>query len=144
MGQQYGHFTDEPDIGSGEKTPGQEDVDNDVRSVDGSVVGQPIDGRQHHQVAEEQRYAERPPGRAGEHGATAQHTGRVLQDGIHLARVVAQRLDDGTYEAQVYVRLAREPEIAETYIPAGTFGNEQEAWRAAEERAQRAFAEHEF
>ena len=144
MGQQNRHFMDESDIGSGEKTPGQIDVENDVLSVDGSVVGKPLDGREYHQVAEEQRYAEMPPGRMGERGATAQHTGRILQNGTHLARVVAQRLDDGTYEAQVYVRLVREPEIAETYIPAGTFGNEQEAWRAAEERAQRAFTEHQF
>jgi hypothetical protein len=42
------------------------------------------------------------------------------------------------------VRLAREPEVAETYIPAGTFPTEAEAWTAAEERARRAFDEHEF
>lgn len=144
MGQHGRHFMDEPDIGSGEKSPGQEDVDNDVRSVDGSLIGQPLDGRQHHQVVDEQRYANLPPGRSGERGATAQHTGRYLRDGTHLARIVAQKMDDGTYEAQVYVRLVREPEIAETYIPAGTFRSEQEAWRAAEERARRTLIEHEF
>jgi len=144
MGHQGRHFIDEPDIGSGERSPGQEDVDNDVRSVDGSLIGQPLNGRQHHQVVDEQRHANLPPGRSGERGATGQHIGRILQSGTHLARIVAQRMDDGTYEAQVYVRLVREPEIAETYIPAGTFRSEQEAWRAAEERARRAFVEHEF
>ncbi|MDB5772018.1 MAG: hypothetical protein JWM42_2392, partial [Burkholderia sp.] len=53
-------------------------------------------------------------------------------------------MPDHTYEAQVYVRLSREPEVAETYIPAGTFPTEAEAWIAAEQRANRAFKEHEF
>jgi hypothetical protein len=53
-------------------------------------------------------------------------------------------MPDHMFEAQVYVRLSREPEVAETYIPAGTFGTEAEAWAAAEERAKRAFAEREF
>ena len=71
-------------------------------------------------------------------------TGRILQSGGHIARIVAVPLPDGTYEAQVYVRLAREPEIAETYIPAGIFVTEAEAWAAAQERAARAFREREF
>ncbi|OWW22729.1 hypothetical protein AYR66_06535 [Noviherbaspirillum denitrificans] len=70
--------------------------------------------------------------------------GKILQSGTHLARIVAVALPDGTFEAQVYVRLTREPEVAETYIPAGTFPTEREAWEAAEERARRAFSEHEF
>lgn len=70
--------------------------------------------------------------------------GRMLQSGTHLARIVARPQPDGTFEAQVYVRLTREPEVAETYIPAGTFPTEEEAWAAAEERARRAFDEHEF
>ena len=70
--------------------------------------------------------------------------GRMLQSGDHIARIVAVRQPDDTFEAQVYVRLAREPEIAETYIPAGIYAAEDEAWAAAEERANRAFKEHEF
>jgi len=70
--------------------------------------------------------------------------GRILRSGTHVARIVAVKLPDQTFEAQVYVRLTREPEIAETYIPAGIHGTEEAAWRAAEQRAQRAFEEHEF
>lgn len=70
--------------------------------------------------------------------------GRILQSGTHLARIVATHLPDDSFEAQVYVRLSREPEIAETYIPAGVFPTEAEAWAAAEERANRALKEHEF
>jgi antitoxin (DNA-binding transcriptional repressor) of toxin-antitoxin stability system len=71
-------------------------------------------------------------------------TGRILQSGTHIARIVALKQPDDTYEAQVFVRLTREPEIAETYIPAGTFETEQQAWEAAEMRAKRALEEHEF
>jgi hypothetical protein len=70
--------------------------------------------------------------------------GRMLQSGTHLARILAVRQPDGIFEAQVYVRLAREPQRAETYIPAGNFATEAEAWEAAEQRAKRAFDEHEF
>ena len=70
--------------------------------------------------------------------------GRVLLDGDHVARILAVKQEDDTYEAQVYVRLAREPAIAETYIPAGIYGTEAEAWAAAESRANRAFKEREF
>lgn len=70
--------------------------------------------------------------------------GRILQSGTHVARILATHLPDDRYEAQVFVRLAREPEIAETYIPAGIYETEAEAWTAAEERAERAFREHEF
>lgn len=70
--------------------------------------------------------------------------GRVLKNGTHIARLMAIRLPDDTFEAQVFVRLEREPEIAETYIPAGVFPTESAAWAAAEERANRAFNEHEF
>ena len=113
MGQQVKHLMDEPDIGSGDKSPGQVDVERDEQSLGGGPGG---DGQE----------------------------GRVLQSGTHLARIVARPQPDGTFEAQVYVRLTREPEVAETYIPAGTFPTEAEAWAAAEERAQRAFNEHEF
>jgi hypothetical protein len=71
-------------------------------------------------------------------------TGRILQSGTHIARIDTVKQPDGTFEAQVYVRLTREPEIAETYIPAGIFGTEAEAWAGAKERAQRALEEHEF
>jgi hypothetical protein len=70
--------------------------------------------------------------------------GRILQSGSHVARIIAVRLPDETHEAQVYVRLAHEPHVAETYIPAGIYETEAEAWYAAEQRAQRAFEEHEF
>jgi hypothetical protein len=70
--------------------------------------------------------------------------GRILQSGTHVARIVATPLPDATYEAQVFVRLTREPEIAETYIPAGVYETEEEAWAAAEKRAARALNEHEF
>jgi len=71
-------------------------------------------------------------------------TGRILQSGTHLARTAVVRQSDGTFEAQVYVRLAREPELAETYIPAGIYPSEESALAAAEERAVRALAEREF
>lgn len=71
-------------------------------------------------------------------------TGRTLQSGSHIARVDCKPQADGTFEAQVFVRLAREPETAETYIPAGIGATEQEALAIAEERAQRALDENEF
>lgn len=112
MGQQVKHLMDEADIGSGDKSLGQRDVEQDEQALG----GENNDARQ----------------------------GRLLQNGTHLARIVALPQSDGTFEARVYVRLAREPEVAETYIPAGTFPSEAEAWAAAEERAKRAFNEHEF
>lgn len=71
-------------------------------------------------------------------------SGRILQSGTHIARIVALPEPDGTFEAQVFVRLSREPEIAETYIPVGIYSNEADAMRAAEERARRAIDNHEF
>ena len=112
MGQPVKHLMDEADIGSGDKSPGQRDVERDEQSLGGENDGVP--------------------------------QGRMLQSGTHLARIVALPQPDGTFEAQVYVRLTREPEVAETYIPAGTFPSEAEAWTAAEERARRAFDEGEF
>ncbi len=73
-----------------------------------------------------------------------QSAGRVLQSGTHIARIVALEEPDGTFEAQVFVRLAREPEIAETYIPAGIFPTVEQAVEAAEARATRAIENHEF
>jgi hypothetical protein len=70
--------------------------------------------------------------------------GHILQSGTHIARINAIKLPDDTWEAQVFVRLAREPEIAETYIPAGIHPTEAQAWKAAEQRATRAIEEHEF
>lgn len=113
MGQQVKHLMDEADIGSGDKSPGQRDVERDEQSLGN-----------------------------GANGGAPQ--GRVLQSGTHLARIVTVSQPDGTFEAQVYVRLTREPEVAETYIPAGLFPTEAEAWAAAEDRARRAFNEHEF
>lgn len=122
MAQEIRHWMNEADIGSGEKTPGQEEVEREQRSVNASKPGE-------------------QQGRAGNEAGT---TERVLRHGTHLARILAQAQPDGTYEAQVYVRLTREPERAETYIPAGKFATEMEAWAAAEERANRAFKENEF
>lgn len=121
MAQEPKHWMNEPDIGSGEKTPGQEDVERDERNLDAT---KPNGGMQQADGSNE--------------------TGRVLRSGDHLARVLVTGQPDGRYEAKVFVRLTREPEAAETYIPAGTFMTEAEAWQAAEDRAQRAFKEHEF
>lgn len=122
MGQQTKHLMDEADIGSGEKSPGQLDVERDERAVP------PLHGNDGSDDA------------ATGNGAS----GRVMQSGTHLARIVAAPQEDGTFEAQVYVRLTREPELAETYIPVGIYPTADDAWRAAEERAQRAFREQEF
>ena len=120
MGQQTKHFMDEADIGSGEKSPGQKDIEKAELAV-------PSNGN-----------TESLP------NGSACPDGRLLQSGTHLARIVAVPQPDGTYEAQVFVRLTREPEVAETYIPAGTYQTEEAAWTAAEQRAQRAFTENEF
>ncbi|WP_232429516.1 hypothetical protein [Noviherbaspirillum autotrophicum] len=116
------HFMNEADIGSGEKSAGQLDVENDVRSVKGTPLGEPSTTQ------------------GGEQAAP----GRILRSGTHLARIFAKPQPDGSFEAQVYVRLTREPEVAETYIPAGVYASEAEAWDAAENRAKRAIQEHEF
>ncbi|MFL9923294.1 hypothetical protein PQR62_03385 [Herbaspirillum lusitanum] len=71
-------------------------------------------------------------------------TEKVLQSGTHIARYDAVEKPDHAFEAQVFVRLTREPEIAETYIPAGLFATEEEALAGARERAERALKEHEF
>ena len=73
-----------------------------------------------------------------------QPAARVLQNGTHIARIVALEQPDGTFEAQVFVRLAREPGIAETYIPAGIFPAAEQAWDAATARATWAIDNHEF
>lgn len=70
--------------------------------------------------------------------------GRILQSGSHIARTDFAEHPDGLYEAQVFVRLSREPEVAETYIPVGIYPTPEEALRAAEERAERALREQEF
>lgn len=150
MGNETKHLMDEPDIGSGEKTPAQTEIDREAQSVNVPLphVGHPQNGSQFQQVVEEQQYADQRPTadeQRPRHGS--QHSdlpGRILQSGDHIARIATAELPDHTYEAQVYVRLSREPEVAETYIPAGTFVTEAEAWVAAEERANRAFTEHEF
>jgi hypothetical protein len=146
MAKEIRHLLNEPDIGSGEQSAGQEDVQRDVESVHAPQTGRPLNGSQLQDVVEEQQYAEQrhPDAQRSDADPHAESAGRVLRSGTHLARITTQQQPDGTYEAQVYVRLAREPEIAETYIPAGTFVSEAEAWAAAEERAQRAFKEHEF
>jgi hypothetical protein len=118
------HFMDEADIGSGEKNPAQKEVEQEQRSINPKASD---------------KEQQRQPDDSGQNA-----TGRILRHGSHLARILALVQPDGTYEAQVYVRLTREPELAETYIPAGIFNTEAEAWAAAEERAKRAFKEHEF
>jgi hypothetical protein len=131
MGQQNRHWVDEPDIGSGEKSPAQSDLEREQDAL-GQGAGRSKDGAQAARTDGEQAF-DRPP--------ADPHT---LRSGDHLARFITRRLDDGTYEAQVYVRLTREPELAETYIPAGSFSTEEEARSAAEERARRALEEREF
>lgn len=71
-------------------------------------------------------------------------TGQIIKSGTHIARITAVEEPDGTFEAQVYVRLEREPEIAETFIPAGIYPNEREALDAARQRAAQAIDEHQF
>jgi len=122
MGQQVKHLTDEADIGSGDKSAGQKDVERDEATISA---------------------ARRAQGE-NDQGGGGSLAGRTLQSGTHLARILAVPQPDGTYEAQVYVRLTREPEVAETYIPVGIYPTEAEAWKAAEERARRAFDEREF
>jgi len=134
---------DEADIGSGEKSPGQHEIEKEVHAVHGTQAGEPLDGSHQHDIVDEQGYVER--GASGsESSPTESEGGRTLRSGTHLARIVAHRLPDDSYEAQVYVRLTREPEVAETYIPAGTFATEAEAWAAAENRGRRALKEREF
>jgi hypothetical protein len=150
MGKQIKHLMDEPDIGSGEKTPAQEEIEREELSVKvpSPQGGHSQNGSQFPQVIEEQKYAEQRPSPEEQRPrhSTQQSglPGRILQSGDHIARIATAQLPDHTYEAQVYVRLSREPEIAETYIPAGTYVTEAEAWVAAEERANRAFKENEF
>jgi len=129
MAQQPNHWITESDIGSGEKTAGQQDVERDTLAV-GSTAR--LDGGNVQSA------------QSGIPADNAQAAGRTLQSGTHLARIVAAAQPDGSYEAQVFVRLTREPETAETYIPAGMFMTETEAWQAAEQRAQRALREQEF
>lgn len=68
----------------------------------------------------------------------------ILKSGTHIARIVAVEEPDGTFAAQVYVRLEREPELAETYIPVGIHPSEGEALAAARQRAAEALAENQF
>ncbi|WP_245549207.1 hypothetical protein [Noviherbaspirillum massiliense] len=151
MAQEPRHLMEEADIGSGEKSPGQRDIEQAEQSLSKPPEEPPLDGSHLHQVIEEQKYAdqrptqeEQRPRRAGAGDGESNLPGRILQSGTHIARILAMKQPDETYEAQVFVRLTREPEVAETYIPAGTFGSESDAWAAAEQRARRAFAEHEF
>lgn len=143
------HYMDEADIGSGEKNLGQRDIEREMHSVF-KHESSPQDGRQLQEVVEEQQFADAPSlpdGRnyEGEAKLVQEADGsRVLKSGTHLARFTTTKLPNGSFEAQVYVRLAREPQSAETYIPAGTFSTEDEAWVAAEERARRALNEREF
>lgn len=158
MAKEIRHFMDEADIGSGEKNSGQREIDQEVQSVRVPQPDTPGDGRQLQDVVEEQKYAderstlsghnlediEKEKQVAGESEQDRANASRILQRGTHIARIAATELPDGSYEAQVYVRLTREPESAETYIPAGAFPTEAEAWKAAEERARRALDEREF
>lgn len=157
MAKEIKHFTDEADIGSGEKNMAQRDIDRDVTSI--PERGQVRDGRHMQDVVEEQQYAderstlggynlqdaERERMVAMQSGQPDRQDGnQVLQKGTHIARIATAQLLDGMYEAQVYVRLMREPEVAETYIPAGVHPTESDARAAAEERARRALDENEF
>jgi hypothetical protein len=150
MGKQTNHLMDEADIGSGEKTPAQKDIEREELSVKVPLPqgGHPQNGSQFPQVIEEQAYSEQRPSAEEQMPRHSAHhsdlPGRILQSGDHIARITTAELADHMYEAQVYVRLSREPDVAETYIPAGAYATEAEAWAAAEERANRAFKENEF
>lgn len=149
MAKEIRHLMDEDDIGSGEKR--HDDVREAGQSLSAPADNHPLDGSRLHQGVEEQEYAMHTPSpeemraqRPGGSHVEATLPGQMLQSGTHIARILAQKQPDDTFEAQVFVRLAREPELAETYIPAGIFPTEAEAWTAAQERAERAFKEHEF
>jgi hypothetical protein len=145
MGRKENHFLNEDDIGSGEPNPGQEDVQRDVEAVNAAQAGHKQDGHLLQQIIDEQQYAEKKHSEAERNAGDSEDPGEdTLQNGTHLARIATQPMSDGMFEAQVYVRLAREPEVAETYIPAGTFPTEDQAWRAAYQRARRALESHEF
>lgn len=119
MAKEITHYLNEPDIGSGEKTAAQHEIDQEMQSI-------PTPSNQTSTL---------------QNGSLP---GRILQRGDHIARILATEKPDNTYEAQVFVRLAREPELAETFIPAGIYGTEADALTAAEVRANRAIEEHEF
>jgi hypothetical protein len=160
MAKEIKHFIDEADIGSGEKNSEQRKIEQEVQSVRVPQPDTPGDGRQLQDVVEEQKYADEHSSLSGHNLEDVDHEksvagtfmqqdggadgGRVLQRGTHIARLAVAGLPDGSFEAQVYVRLMREPETAETYIPSGAFPTEEEAWAAAEERARRALDEREF
>lgn len=131
MAQDPKHLLDEADIGSGEKTSAQKEVEREQLSLRESKATEPL---------KNQAPTEQPAGSQ----ETSSSPGKMLRSGTHLARILAVAQPNHTFEAQVYVRLTREPEVAETYIPAGIFDTEAEAWAAAEERAKRAFEEQEF
>jgi hypothetical protein len=133
MAQDIKHFQDEADIGSGEKTSAQKEVEREQQSLEGTKATEPLERNQ-----------EKQPMKNREEEGESSPPGRILRSGTHLARILAVAVPNHTFEAQVYVRLTREPEVAETYIPAGIFATEEQAWAAAEERARRAFEEHEF
>ena len=165
MAQESRHRMQESDIGSREKTPAQQDIESEIASlqppagVDQDRQGQhgksddtmttatksrqALNGTHLHQGVEEQHRIPKKQDPADVQDTSALPS-RILRNGAQLARIAALPLPDGTYEAQVFVRLAREPELAETSIPAGTFLHEDQAWAAAEGRARRAFAEHEI
>jgi hypothetical protein len=159
----------EPDIGSGEKTAEQRDIDKLLTSLDVPSQPEAKDNKQTLVPAEEQKPAEqrlpcddrnveevdrmaeleRPPGEQLDQEVMPAESQpdaprKILQNETHIARATIAKMSNGFYEAQVYVRLTREPEIAETYIPAGIFASESEAFAAAEERAKRALEAHEF
>ncbi len=159
MAKEIKHFANEADIGSGEQNAEQREIEREVASIQVPERGSGCDGRHVMDVIEEQEYADQHATLSGHNlqdvererkvvsaseRRQEQDAERVLQHGTHIARITTAQLPDGTYEAQVYVRLAREPEVAETYIPAGAHPSEAEAWAAAEERAKRALNNHEF
>lgn len=119
MEQENKHWMNEPDVGSGEKTPAQEALEREQSELQ-DASGQ------------------------GERRASPEENGEILRHGDHLARIATRTLPDGSFEGQVFVRLTREPATAETYIPVGSFRTEAEARTAAEERARRALEDEEF
>jgi len=54
MTRKVTHLFDEADIGSGEKTPGQEEVERSIESIGKAPKQQPIDGKQHRASEEQQ------------------------------------------------------------------------------------------
>ncbi len=135
------------DTGNVEHELEQQQIQHDVDAIKAAQAGGAQDGSRLQEVVDEQQYLKQPHSKMSPQNQQASNSdvaGSVLQSGDHCARISARLLPDGTYEAQVFLRLTREPALAETYVPAGIFPTEAQARQGAEQRARRALEQHEF